>query len=369
METWGVQSSSSSGNKKQTIKAEGTISLFPRNSEAERTPYNLDVITGMRGDLPFTEVWLFINAYYDHDAKRYKRFNLDNFSFGLQMQGGGTYPGEEHFGDFINQGVNIWKANGRNAYGKDDPERDKVTEEIGDMVNGVWTEFGIFKGWTNAFMVDAYGGMTIGGAGFEIDGNGVFPYKRLSLGKFQGGNDIPSTDPTTYVYAYNGTLWNAYHGLFDSDQKARNSYYWGMKSNIDYYDNGSFNPGSGTASMEDGATKWVLMKRPKNQPHTVQKWQELFSVDSDGHAWSGVRRIPDITVVKADIVNTTDFNMNYPDTTWTKDNTFIVAVRGVLPDGNTKQMGAINATFTPFGIFGYLGGEFASAEILISKYK
>lgn len=110
---WGIKGSSNSGDKKTTVRAEGTMSLFPRNSQQQKTPYNFTVIEGIRGGVPYTEVWLLVNAWYDYDTKRFKRTDVNNFSFGWQWQGGGTYPGEENIGDFINQGINLWKANGK----------------------------------------------------------------------------------------------------------------------------------------------------------------------------------------------------------------------------------------------------------------
>ncbi|WP_438431985.1 hypothetical protein [Gorillibacterium sp. sgz500922] len=70
---------------------------------------------------------------------------------------------------------------------------------------------------------------------------------------------------------------------------------------------------------------------------------------------------------EADIVNVTDFNMVYPDSSWTKENTMILAVKGVLASGDLKQVGGYNATFTDYGFYGYLGGEFISAKIVLTK--
>lgn len=363
---WGVKSTSNKNSTRTPLRAEGTLSLWPKNSNDKNSPYNFAVIEGVRGGVSYTEVWLLINAWYDHNTRRFKRVDVNNFSFGWQMQGGGTYPGEESFGDFINQGMNLWKANGKAAYSEGDPIREQTGEDIGTMIGDTWQEFGIMLGWQNAFMVDSYAGMTIGGQGFEIDGNGTYPYKRVSLGKFNGGSTDPNKVYSDYGYAYNGTLWNAFHGLFSSDSSSSNSFYWGMVSPIDFYDTGYYNPYSNRASMDN--TKFVWRMLPKNTEAKAENWVDVFEISDNGDAKLMNKIIPSILTVKADIVNTTDFNMSYPDPTWNKNNTFIVAVRGLLGDGSTKQIGNINATFTDYGIYGYLGAEFVSANILISKY-
>lgn len=351
---------------RQGSKANGALSLFPVNSKQDVAPYNFTVITGVRGGVPYTEVWILINAWYDYKTKRFKRVDVNNFSFGWQMQGGGTYPGEENFGDFINQGMNLWKANGKAAYGIGDPMRDATGEDIGAMINGKWQEFGIMLGWQNAFMIDSYAGMTIGGQGFEIDGNGTYPYKRVSLGKFNGGSITPNKPYSDYGYAYNGTLWNAFHGLFDSDARASNSFYWGMVSPIDFYDIGTYNPYSNRASLDN--TKFVWRMLPKNKEAKIEHWVDVLSIDEKGNGNLLNRTISATLTIKADIVNGTDFNMSYPDSTWNKNNTYIAGVLGVLSDGTIKQYGNVNATFTDYGAYGYLGSGFVSAKILISKY-
>lgn len=349
-------------------KINRSLSFFPHNFTGLHSPYNFATITGIRGGVEFTEIWILVNAYYDYETNRFRRINLDNFSFGWQLQGGGTYPGEENIGDFINQGMNLWKANGKKAFGINDPIRELITEDIGIMENGNWREFGIMLGWNNVFMCDSYGGMTIGGAGFEIDGSGTSPFKRVSLGKFSGGSIDPNRNPEEYVYAYNGTLWNAQHGLWNMDERKQNSFYWGMESAIDFYDGGFHNPGSNRAKLEGKETKWIWKILPKHTDAKFENWKNLFEISEKGDIRAGSKSVPAILEVEADIVNVTDFNMNYPDESWTKKNTFIVAVKGVLPDGSVKQQGNINATFTDYGIFGYLGNEFTKALILISKY-
>lgn len=330
--------------------------------------FNMAVIHETKNNLDYVELWLLINAKYDHKTGRFKRINVDNFSFGWQMQGGGTYPGEENFGDFINQGMNLWKANGKKAYGKDDPNRNLTNEDIGALQSdGTWKEFGIMLGWTNVFMNDSYGGMTIGGAGFEIDGNGMYPYCRVSLGKFGGGSNDTNKKPEDYVFSYCGMIWNAYHGLFDSDNKGIDSYFWGMEAPIDYTPFGKpFNPYSNNAELENA--KFVIKRRKANASHHVEDWEYIFKLDiSKNETYINNDRLTITKTVDATIVNKTDFNINYPDSTWTKDNTLLLAVKGSLEDGTIKQLGSINATYTDTGIFGFLGEGYTSAKIILSK--
>ncbi|WP_238322712.1 hypothetical protein [Gorillibacterium massiliense] len=344
-----------------------SLGFYPESGNLPQAPYNFAVITGMRGGVEYTELWILVNAWYDYKTKRFKRVDLDNFSFGWQLQGGGTYPGEESTGDFINQGVNLWKANGKKAYGEDDPSRELTGEDIGALQSdGSWREFGIMLGWNNHFMCDAYGGMTIGGSGFEIDGSGTSPFKRISLGKFSGGSTDSAKAYPDYGYAYNGTLWNGQHGLWNMDERGYNSFFWGMVSPLDFYDTGYYNPYTGRAKLE--GTKMVWRKLPKNTDPRVENWFDIAAISEDGSMTLMGKPVPAVLEVKADIVNMTDFNMAYPDDTWNKHNIVILAVKGVLESGNLKQVGGYNATFTDYGAYGYLGsGEFISAKILISK--
>lgn len=448
----------------------GNFAVYPRDYVGVHSPYNFAVVTGERDTVPFTEIWILINARYDHASQRFKRINVDNFSFGWQMMGGGTYPGEGSIGDFINQGINLWKANGKKAYAEGDPMRALTGEDIGaEQPDGSWREYGIMLGWNNHFMLDAYGGMTIGGAGFEIDGSGTSPFKRVSLGKFTGGSQNSARPITDYQFAYNGTLWNTQHGLFNKDEDQLDGYYYGMQSPINFYDQSEteVNLGSNRAMMNE--MKFTFKKLPGYlRPH-VENWRDLFEVDQNGkmtlhgeetiatfsrddnpagattllipfpdsswtkdnmvltsfigttlyytehmknkpQTWTPTGLLLDlqfgyytnihtsfkkvkrttmaftpgsgITVdgapiqtgnttvtVDADMISgTTDFNMAYPDSTWNKHNTTILAVKGVLSDGNLKQVGGFNATFTDFGAYGYIGSsEFVSAKIVLMK--
>lgn len=463
---WSVSQSSTNATTRKGVAAEGILSLFPKNSTHQKTPYNFTVIEGVRGGVPYTEVWLLVNAWYDYDTKRFKRTDVNNFSFGWQWQGGGTYPGEENIGDFINQGVNLWKANGKKAYAEGDPARDQTGEDIGALQpDGSWREFGIMLGWNNHFMLDAYGGMTIGGAGFEIDGSGTSPFKRVSLGLFSGGSSVPNRPVTEYKFAYNGTLWNTQHGLWNKDEDQLDGYYYGLVSPVNFYDQGeTVNLGSNRAMMDP--MKFVVKKLGGYMRPYVENWHDLFSVDQDGimeltswdvldtithtyspagattllipfpdsswnkdnmiitnlvgvtvyydemlrnktHTWtsaglqinlefgyytsvrtsiqkvkknrlkinpsSGITindaPLTEKVVVDVDLIaGTTDFNLNFPDSSWTKENTMVVAVIGTLADGNRRQLG-VNVTMTPYGMYGGLGtSDYVSAKVILQKY-
>ena len=329
--------------------------------------FNIAVIHELKNDLEYVELWLLINAKYNHETKRFQRINVDNFSFGWQMQAGGTYPGEEGYDD-INQGVNLWKANGKKAYAQGDPMRDQTNEDIGMMVDGKWKEYGIMGGWTNVFMLDSYGGMTIGGAGFEIDGNGMYPYRRVSLGKFSGGSTQADRDQREYVFGYCGECWNIYHGLWGMDDMNEDSLYWGMEAPIKWMEDGQYNPYSNRCDLAQA--KFVIKHLPKWYGAQIENWHNIMEIDiATGQGKLKGQNIQTNVVLDLQIVNVTDFNVLYPDATWNKDNTLIVAIKGTLSDGTVKQFPAPSATFTDEGIFGKLSDTetFTSAKIILSK--
>ncbi|MDD6050938.1 MAG: hypothetical protein PUC00_06665 [Clostridiales bacterium] len=185
------------------------------------------------GTVTNKEYWFFVNARWDEETRRFKRIDIGKNSFGIQMQAAGTYPGEETLGYIDNQGIGYWRAIGRDYFltHGDTANAAAVSEDIGTMIGDEWREFGVYLGWNNCFMLDSYGGMTIGGAGFEIDGNGIYPYSRLSMCKHE---DVPGS----VGYAFMGTLWNAYHQLLGSDDEAQCDYAAGFKAPIDYHPGG-----------------------------------------------------------------------------------------------------------------------------------
>lgn len=342
--------------------------LFMSGKILDNPHFNIAVLDTVRNGVKCQEVWLLINAKYDYESKRFKRVNVNNFSFGWQMQGGGTYPGEENIGDLTNQGMNLWKANGKLAYGVNDPAREQTNEDIGALQSdGSWREFGIMLGWNNVFMNDSYGGMTIGGSGFEIDGSGTSPFKRVSLGKFSGGSSDSNKKPQDYVFAYNGTCWNTQHGLFNMDVKETDSYYWGMEAPINWYDNPNktFDPYSNRADLTK--TKYVIKRLPANMDSKFENWKNVFEIDLQKEEGKiGRKDIITNTRVKCGMVNG-NFNANYPDSTWNKENTIIVAIKAIQKDKTVKQIINVNPTLTEYGIIGWIGDDFESVDIIISK--
>lgn len=330
--------------------------------------YNFACISGTRNGVAFSEFWILVNATYNYTAARFQRIDYNGYSFGIQMQAGGTYPGEEGIGDYDNQAIGFWKANGKNAYPGDDDYntslRNQTNANIGadwDDGNGgtYWREFGIMLGWNNVFMLDSYGGMTIGGAGFEIDGAGMSPFKRVSLGKFSGGSDVSGRDQREYVFGYNGNLWNAQHGFFNKDVQALNGYFWGMKSGINWYESNEgstdYNPNSDRVLGDDTDTLvWMINKGGEAQ--TIEHWITWLAFGLDGNAKMDGRQF-----LKAESVTTaqatdqtngqTAWSVSYP-AGCKADNSFVACVVATLVDNTVKQihpdctLGASAVTFS-----------------------
>jgi hypothetical protein len=328
--------------------ARGKFSIFPFGYIGEESPYNFQTIVGEREGVPFTEMWVFVNAYYDEKTQRFKRVNVDNFSFGWQWMGGGTYPGEASIGDTINQGMNLWKANGKKAYGVGDPSRDLTGEDIGALQgDGSWREFGIMLGWNNHFMLDAYGGMTIGGAGFEIDGSGTSPFKRVSVGLFSGGSSDPSRPIQDYKFAYNGECWNTQHGLWNKDEDQLAGYFYGMESPVNFYDQDeNLNLGSNRADMNH--CKFVFKHLgPYSRPY-VENWQNILELDQDG--------VMNINSFPAEVTLTQHYNpagghtifVPFPDGTWDKTNLVVSDLVGTMitPGGTSTDVMLRDRTHT-----------------------
>ena len=155
------------------------IQKFRLNQESAGK-FNYAIITKTEGTITYEELWILSNAYYDYTAERFVKIDDTHTSFGVQIQANGTYPGEAELGYSDNVGINIW----RNPK-KSDVYKDTTAYDYTDFDNknylgakrlsdNKWVEYAISSGWNNSFMIDSYGGMTIGGSGFEIDGNGLF---------------------------------------------------------------------------------------------------------------------------------------------------------------------------------------------------
>lgn len=364
-------------SKGKINKIAQTLGIFD-NINDEHTPYNFEVIEGIRGGVEYTELWILVNARYDRETQRFKRINVDNYSFGWQLQGGGTYPGEETIGDTTNQGVNLWKANGKLAYAENDPMRDLTGEDIGALQeDGTWREYGIMLGWNNVFMNDSYGGMTIGGSGFEIDGSGANPFRRVSLGKYGGTSEDSSKDFKDYNFLYNGDFWNLQHGFWNSDLKDRRGFYWGMLSPVDYFPEYDKLQDfySTRASLDEECTlSWVM--QPKDTPFQVEKLKKVLNIDTKGNI--SVERIDDNTTDKqtigADVpVDQDSASLSYPDgfnKTNTIVNYWILTKRVTVDDKEVEKVTKVDTlpnSLTDYGIYVQSGTGNTNVSAVISK--
>lgn len=184
------------------------------------------------------EFWILSNAYFDYDLNRFIKIDGEHTSFGIQIQANGTYPGEAQLNYTDNVGINIWRNPKKSDVEASFPNwrTDQVNDFYPFMEHNqiglglvadptAWFEFGKFAGWSNSFMVDSYGGMTIGGAGFEVDGNGIFPFTRVSSSRYVDENNV-----TWYLL---GILDNAYHptiGGWDCDDNSTYSWFIGLRT-------------------------------------------------------------------------------------------------------------------------------------------
>lgn len=246
-----------------------------KHPKASKNKFNFAIIEKSDSYIDYEELWILSNAYYDYDAKRFVKIDETHASFGIQIQANGSYPGEADLGYMDNVGINIW----RNPI-KADAYRDTENFDYSDfedknylgarrLVDDVWVEFGIASGWSNSFMVDSYGGMTIGGAGFEVDGNGIYPYTRLTSSAY--------TDENDEVYYLLGLLDNAYHPTifgWDSDSNSHYSWFVGFKT-----------PSRAYMTKKSEDTKFVVMYNDTqyNEDNTheldVSKWKSIFEID------------------------------------------------------------------------------------------
>ena len=226
-------------------------------NEESADKFNFAIIKKTEGNITYEEFWILSNCYYDYDIEKFKSVNNEKTCFGIQIQANGAYPGEAGI-DNNNVGINVWRHAANNS-----------TQ---------WNTFGTMNGWYNAFMLDSYGGMTIGGAGFEVDGNGIFPYTRLTSSGYKDSNDNE--------YYLLGLLDNAYHPTtYDSWQMDDNSTYawfFGFRT--------PKKPNEGNSPLKNNAnTEFVIMYNDTsfttiNNKHKldIDKWHTVFSANMDG---------------------------------------------------------------------------------------
>lgn len=229
------------------------------------------------------DYWILVNAFYDYTLKRFIKIDNTQTSFGIQLQATGTYAGEEEI-DPGNTGVNLWRnpafydSEGNFIVYTDTSTYDYTDVENKNHIgakrlsNGEWVQYAIVSGWNNAFMLDSYGGMTIGGAGFEVDGNGMFPFTRLTHSMY--------TDEEENRWALFGLLDNAYHGTLSNwgcDSNSTYSWFVGLRSPIS----------SGTLKDNSRAEFIVMYNDTPHDPESqyeldVSRWHIVFRVGTSG---------------------------------------------------------------------------------------
>lgn len=260
--------------------------------------FNTALITKTENGISYIEYWLLINASYDYTNQRFVKEDITATSFGIQLQAKGTYPGEAELGYSNNTGINvwrcpIWKENvsdenysvfmDTDYYDYADTlEHNYIGAEYDNSSfwgskHGTWREFGVATGWNNNFMTDSYGGITVGGAGFELDGNGIMPFARLTHSKFK--------DENNNVFYLVGVLDNAYHpdewSNWKCDSNQFGAFFYGLKI-----------PQSQGAKNYTNA-KFVVMYNDMDsidstdnnyniEQMDVSDWITIFEVDTNG---------------------------------------------------------------------------------------
>ena len=219
--------------------------------------FNFAIIKKSSNNITYEEFWILSNCYYNYDTKKFNTINTNKPCFGIQIQANGTYPGEEAY-DTDNIGINVWR-------------------HAKSTTNTSWDTFGVTSGWYNAFMLDSYGGMTIGGPGFEIDGNGIYPFTRLTSSGYKDSNNNE--------YYLLGLLDNAYHpttySSWQMDDNSTYAWFFGLRT-----------PKKSNASgpiKNNNDTEFVIMYNDtpfttENNKHNlnVGKWHTVFAVNTSG---------------------------------------------------------------------------------------
>ena len=330
-----------------TIK--DSFNIKNSDEETDNSYFHFASIITNRAGVESREFWILINARYDKETKRFKRIDLDNFSFGWQMQASGTYPGEESFGDYINQGINLWKANGRKAYPVGSVDYDSVAEDIGVEIDGKWCEFGYMHGWNNHFMNDSYGGMTIGGSGFEVDGSGLHPYIRLSRNKYRGGSR-EFDDINDYEFGYAGIIENSFHGLAGKDANHKKGLFFGFKSDIEEIEPRTF--------VDEETSYFTIMEHPAGAEDVIEEWTEIYKFKPSGE----IEITPNgkLYSFPCDVLSSTDFQFLFDYTIpINQDNAKLKYIDCKKNDGTheIKKAEEIFTSFTEAGCNGYVSNE------------
>ena len=271
--------------------------------------FNFAVLTRTKEDgIEYQDFWILSNAYYDYNKERFIKIDFETTSFAIQIQGKGTYPGESELGYLDNPGINFWRNPPVSAMEEYSNEEDlyylKNEGFIGSFYDGIWREFAVPAGWYNGFMLDSFGGMTIGGAGFEIDGYISYPYSRLSYSRYNDG------DKTYYLL---GLIWNGYHPTkegWDCDSEEEYSWFVGLKTE----EKSDYRPDLSKCSF-------VVMYNDtpnheaeynsyfeKDMKFKIENWKTIFDVSPDNQYADLNEKIiknnEEIAILKEELVNT-----------------------------------------------------------------
>lgn len=309
--------------------------------------FNTAIIERTENNVTSLEFWFLANAKWNETTNRFQRVNYCKNSFGIQIQASGTYPGEAALGFTGNQAIGFWRAIGKETFQAigDTTSANALTRDIGISVDGEWKTFGTYLGWNNCQMLDSYGGITIGGQGFEIDGNGLYPYTRVSYSRHE---DTAGVDG----YAFLGLLWNAYHNLNASDNEALADYALGLKAPIDY------TSGSASNNADMTNTSFVIMKRSAGEGHTAADFYPVYELDMNGKLSVNLAKE---SKIEATVLDDSSAQILYTGDL-TQDNAQIKKIIATTASGEiTLSLG--NVTKTQYGIlFGYSGESKANIQ-------
>ena len=240
-------------------------------NEENADRFNYAVISRIEGEITNIELWILANAEYDYENKKFVKINKESNSFGIQIQAEGNYPNESEIGYLDNTSIGVWRHPKTSAIYRDTTNYDYTDLDEKNWIgctrksDDAWLEFGVSAGWNNNFMMDAFGGMTIGGAGFEIDGNGIYPFTRIT-------HSIATINGVQYALV--GILDNAYHSLSGCDDNSTYSWFTGLKTPV-------------TNNRKDNSnTSFVVMynNTTASDSHTIDnnQWNIVFEVNKDG---------------------------------------------------------------------------------------
>ena len=239
--------------------------------------FNYAIITRFENEIEYQELWILSNAYYDYSDKYFHKMDMHNTSFGIQIQAKGAFPGEAELGYYDNSGINIWRNPSLENLDWATDEQKRCLVETGiigeyDSDDNIKV-FQVSCGWNNGFMFDSYGGMTIGGTGFEIDGNGIFPYTRVA-------NCLYTNPDDGKEYGYIALLHNAYNSTrfgWDCDSNRTYSWLMGIHAPVDE------TLGGNNLDLSKADFRVMYNDTPYNASNTheldISEWHTIFKTN------------------------------------------------------------------------------------------